>query len=586
MASAQTTRPNSPPVPAQAHPAPQPEPDAGGRLPGDFWLIVVLAAALRLPLLLITEGFDYWFYRGLGELSDLGFYPFRDYWVEYPPVFPWLAVGAYRLTLLFPPTLFKDFAASYHLVLGLPLVLADVATVALVGAIALRLAPRGEALRRMALYATLVWPIIVAVGWYDSLPCFLLLLGVWLLLRGQGAAAGAVTGLGFMTKVFPAILAPVGLKFLPQRRERLALLGGAAVVTLLIAAPFLALSPTYFLASYRVVFARSSWETVWALLDGYTSYGKVAPLGVRFDPTTAEYIAFRSRLPTLPIAAGFALLYAILWFRPAARTPRNLVLFSAISTVGFLLYSKGYSPQFIIYVLPFVAILLPWRRAIGYALALSAFNLLEWPLYHEWFGAVPWLLALAVIGRTVLWIGLIWEWLADLWGWERRPAAIRLERRAVVAVALAAALIAAPATVVAWRDWTAASYDAHPLRPAFDFVRRYDPAPVEAAGFVFADSALYQQFYPYFWRSGDFSLFRPTTAGGETIKDPRLTPEGRREALAEIARDHRLVFFIRNADDWTSRDLNDWLASNLTLVASARVGNADLSVWQVAGAGR
>ncbi|MFN8540981.1 MAG: glycosyltransferase 87 family protein [Thermomicrobiales bacterium] len=563
-----------PPAPTATPPA-----DAGTRR--DFWLILLLAVAFRLPILFVTDGFDYWFYRSLGELSNLGFYPYLDYWVEYPPVFPWIAVGAYRLTLLFPPTLFREFDASFHLVLGSVLVLADLVVVALVGALSLRLAPPGEGLRRMILYAALFWPVVVAIGWYDTLPCAILLLGLWFLLRNQGLEAGAMTGLGFMTKVFPAILGPVGLKFLPQRREKVALFIGAAAVTLLIATPFLALSPTYFIASYRAVFARSSWETVWALIDGYFSWGKVAPLGVRFDPTTAQYIAYRSRVPTIPIAVGFAILYAILWFRPVARTQRNMALFTAISTLGFLLYSKGYSPQFIIYVLPFVVVLLPWRRALGYSLALSAVNLLEWPLYHEWFGNVAWLLIFAVVARTLLWIALIGEWLAELWGWENRIAAIRINPRVALSAAVAALLIAVPATVVAWNTWTNAYYNQSPLRPAFDFVRRYEPSTTDQAALVFADQDLYLQFHPYFWNNSDFYLFRPATVGGETIKHPSLTPDGRKAELADITSDHQRVIFVRNADDWTSRDLNDWLNSNMRLVASTRVGNADLSVWQI-----
>jgi hypothetical protein len=83
------------------------QPSQGPRLtlPIGFgpWLIVALAAALRLPLLFVTPGVDYPFYLSLGRLSDLGFLPYRDYWLEYPPVFPWLAVLAYRFVLLFPP---------------------------------------------------------------------------------------------------------------------------------------------------------------------------------------------------------------------------------------------------------------------------------------------------------------------------------------------------------------------------------------------------------------------------------------------------------------------------------------------------
>jgi hypothetical protein len=547
-----------------------------------YWLILALAAGLRLPLLLVTQGFDYWFYQGLGRLSELGFLPYRDYWVEYPPVFPWLAVVAYRFTLLFPPTLFKDLDASYHLVLGSLLVLADLAIVALLGAIGQHLWPRPEVERRMLFYAILFWPIVVAIGWYDSLPCAMLLLGLWLILRGQGGAAGAVAGLGFMTKVFPLILVPIAVKFLPRWRDRLAAIIGAALVTAVIAVPLLALGPTYFLASYRAVFNRSAWETIWAIADGYYSYGKVAPLGVRFDPSTADYVAFRAHIPTFALTIVFAVLYAGFWLRPVARTARNVVLATAISIVGFLLYSKGYSPQFIIYALPFVIVLLPWRRAVGYSLALSAFNLLEWPLYHEWFGQVPWLLGIAVAGRTALFLALCWEWLAELWGLRNPLLTLRLDRRLVLAGGTALVIVAIPLSVLAWRTWTAGYYDGSPLKPAYDFVARHDPAPAGRAAYVFADQDLYESFYPFFARTADFYLLRPDNAGDDTIKHPSLTPEGRQAELATIASEHRQIFLIRNADDWTSRDLNAWLTEHTQLTASARAGNTDLSLWTVA----
>ena len=546
-----------------------------------FWLILALAAGLRLPLLLVTQGFDYPFYLSLGRLSDLGFLPFRDYWVEYPPVFPWLAVLAYRFTLLFPPTLYRQIDLSYHLVLGSVLAVADIVVVALIGAIGLRLWPRAEVERRMILYAALFWPIVVAIGWYDALPCAMLLLGVWAILRGRGATGGALAGLGFMTKVFPAILVPLAVKFLDRPRDRVAAVAGAALVRAAIAAPLLLLSPTYFLASYRAVFNRSAWETVWALLEGYTSYGRVAPLGVRFDPTTADYVAFRARIPTLALTIAFALLYAGFWLRPVARTGRNIVLFAGISITGFLVYSKGYSPQFIIYVLPFVLLLLPWRRAVGYCAALSIVNLLEWPLYHEWFSQAFWLLALAVIGRTALFLALIWEWLAELWGLRNPLATLRIDRRLATAGVAVAVVLSLVLGVVTWRTWTTTFYDTSALKPAFDFAARHDPAPADRAAYVFADQDLYEAFHPFFALGADFYLLRPDSAGDDTIKHPSLTPEGRRDRMQAIASGHRQIFLIRKADDWTSRDLNAWLTDHTRLTAATRVGDADLSVWVV-----
>lgn len=544
----------------------------------NFWLVLGGTAAFLFPLLLIlTTGSDYWFYLGIGQLSNLGFYPYLHYWLEYPPVFPWLTVAIYRFALTFPPTIFSDFNITFHLLLGAVFVAADLATIALVYRIALRTGPRDEALRRMILYAALFWPVAVAFGWYDALPAAMLFAGLYLLLRGEGGWGGVAAGLGFMTKIFPILLVPVSVKFLPRWRDRVLTVLAAAAVTLAIAAPLVVISPTYFLASYRATFSRSAWETVWALLDGYYSYGKTAPLGVRFDPTTAGYIAYQSRVPGLPIALFFVALYAVLWLRPVRRTARNLALFTALSALVFLLYSKGYSPQFIIYLLPFVVILLPWRRAVGYALALSGINILEWPIYHEWLGQVHWVLAVVVIARTLVWLALGWEWLAELWG--LRDPLRTLDRRVVVAGATALVVAAIPASVLAWQSWTAAYYQSDDLRPASDFIQRY--ALDDGVAFVFADDDLYQHFYPLFGRRGDFYLFRPVDTDGITIKEPSLTEEGHAAMLARLAATHGQIFFVRKADDWTSADINAWLTQHAKLGASMRVEDVDVSVWQL-----
>lgn len=577
------TRPSALPLTEEARQGP---PGTDGGLHLGPWLIIALAAALRVPLLLVTTGVDYPFYLELGRLSSLGFLPYRDFWLEYPPVFPWIVVAVYRLTLLMPapafyPLLPDALAGIFHFNLGLIMVAFDLLGIGLVWKICRCLWSRAEAERRTLVYAFLFWPIIVALGWYDTLPCTILLLGLWLILRGQAGAAGAAAGLGFMTKIFPAILVPIAFKFLPGRRERITMLVGAAILTALIAIPHLLLNATYFIASYRVVFERSAWETIWAMLDGYYSFGKVAPLGVRFDPTTADYVAYPSRVPTLPLTLICAVLFLILWLRPVARTARNAALFTGIAMLGFLVYSKGYSPQFVAYALPFTMILLPWRRALGYTAALSFVNLLEWPLYFEWFGSVAWVLGLAIVGRTVLFLALIWEWLAELWGWPDPLRAFRPGRRSLLAggtIAMIATLIFG---VFTYRVWTARYYASTPLRPAFDFATRHDPAPGSRAAYIFADRQLYEAFYPFFASRGDFYLLRPDMMGDDTLKHPRLTPQGRQAEMAAIASDHQQIFLIRNADDWTSRDLNDWLTANARVVAASRSGNTDLTYWTV-----
>ena len=117
---------------------------------------------------------------------------------------------------------------------------------------------------------------------------------------------------------------------------------------------------------------------------------------------------------------------------------------------------------------------------------------------------LPWVLAIAVVGRTALFLALCWEWLAELWGLRNPLLTLRLDRRLVLAGSTALLIVAIPLSILAWQTWTAGYYDDSPLKPAYDFVARHDPAPAGRAAYVFADQSLYESFYPFFGRTADF----------------------------------------------------------------------------------
>lgn len=93
-----------------------------------FLTLLALFVAFRLLTLLLLRpgGFirdwsDFDTYLGIAALSDYGLYPFLHYWLEWPPLVPWLAVGAYQLSLLFPP--WTDNRLWFILILGTVFVL-------------------------------------------------------------------------------------------------------------------------------------------------------------------------------------------------------------------------------------------------------------------------------------------------------------------------------------------------------------------------------------------------------------------------------------------------------------------------------
>ena len=71
--------------------------------------LIILAVGFRLPPLFllryggsIPDWSDFRYYHELAGLSAQGYFPGIHFWVEYPPLFPWLAVAAYQLSLLIP----------------------------------------------------------------------------------------------------------------------------------------------------------------------------------------------------------------------------------------------------------------------------------------------------------------------------------------------------------------------------------------------------------------------------------------------------------------------------------------------------
>ncbi|MGC9335048.1 MAG: glycosyltransferase 87 family protein, partial [Anaerolineae bacterium] len=409
----------------------------------EFFLILVLATAFRLMAALVFQPGGYLgdistfgYYRLLLSFTNQGFYPLVDFWVEYPPLFPWLMVGLYRLSLLIPA--WPEPGAWFFTLLSGFLALVEAANLVLFYGIARRLFDQEKAVRLAWMYALLLIPVLTLFIAFDSLALFFMLATVFLTLDRRPIAAGIATGLGFMTKLVPVVAAPAALRHLKDRSQRARFLLAAALIVLLIAVPFLVTGPEYLLQAMKSPMSRSTWETVWALIDGYYSFG-VAGGWDRFDPSHAGTIQHPSRLPWTLLTLGFGLLYLALYTRPVDwGEKRKVVAFTALTQSLLLIYAKGYSPQFLVMLLPFLILLLPGWRGVAYALLLSAINLVEHPLYFLVLPNEPWLLTGTVLLRTLILIITGVEYAAQVYGW--RVPERGWSRTAAAVVLLVAAL--------------------------------------------------------------------------------------------------------------------------------------------------
>ncbi len=334
-----------------------------------IFVVARLALFMALPL----EGL-----RGYGDLvhffnlAALPGLPYVDHWVEFPPVFPFLSSLIYGLANG------QQHVYDYLLVFLFTLVGAGSLTV--FGWLVDTTHPRQQAGLRS--WAYLVVLLVVGYSWwyFDTLVVFALLLGMSLLLRRKSIAAGVAFGIGALIKFFPLIGWVAAWRCLGWRRT----LGTAMVSVLLVGGTYgvlWALSPQFTAASLVSQASKGSWETVWALIDGNYHTGSFGALVERLNPALARLPrgnpAQISPWLTLPLFLGLGG-YGLYRIKGSGR------IVSA-SLVGFafcllFLWSPGWSPQWVLYLVPLILLTLPLRLGGLLMISLILINLLEWPL--------------------------------------------------------------------------------------------------------------------------------------------------------------------------------------------------------------
>lgn len=475
------------------------------------WVFLLFLAFRWLTLLLLRPGgfirdwSDFDTFLGFASLSDYGLYPFVHYWLEWPPLMPWVAVGAYQLSSQLPAWT-DDSRLWFVLILGSVYVLFEAGNLVLIYLISQRLysADRENVsvLRPVWLYALLFVPLYTMLGFFDAVALFFLLLALYLALCGQLVRSAVATGVGFMVKLIPLIFLPVAVRQLwalaadrrAGLRDGMLYIVSVALTLLVLAAPFLLVQPAWLLAMLRSVLGRSSWETVWAVMEGYYGFGVVA--GNRLNPAENTFAIHDATLPWLLISFLFLLLYVLIWVQRADYAqPRNVVALTGFTVTFFLLYSKGYSPQFLVYLLPFIILLFPNRRGVVYSLLLTALNVLEQPVYFVLVPDAHQLLLGVVVARWLILGFLTLEFASVIWeAVLRRLAPVRRYAPATLSILAGLGLVAGLPGV-------AQTYAQRQLReePAAALIGYLNTSQARAQTrlLVLDDHALLRHFKPY-----------------------------------------------------------------------------------------
>lgn len=368
-------------------------------------MILTLFVAFRLMMLMVyppdhlTVYGDYQHYFNVAAMSDRGYLPFIHYWYEFPPVFPYLNLAIYWLA----GAVYKD----YVFLMGFAMLVAESGTLVLLYQLAGYLRGQRSAAQLSWAYTALFVPFFFWRGVFDSLTTFFILLSLHSLLRQKNRLMAFTLGLGVMVKYIPAVLLPTVWR-MRGLKAMLGALTGVVLVSALLFGPFLFISPEFSLASLQAQSSKSSWETIWALIDGNQGTGSFGPLADHLDPDKALVpLGNPSRVPPWLTLVIFSALGLYVFSRPATNTTSDPIIFAAITLVIFFLWSKGWSPQWQMYLIPLLLLALPLNRALLYILTLGFVSFLEWPIIYT-RGLGP-LLPLTIITRTLVFVLLAWD---------------------------------------------------------------------------------------------------------------------------------------------------------------------------------
>ncbi len=365
--------------------------------------LVYIAGRLLLFLALMPgdlHGFgDFQVYFASAALPGL---PYFHYWSEYPPIFAWLVEFVYWLS--------QGNQFLFDFLFFLVLTLAGAASIWLVAQICNQLGfSEHETNLRTIIYFALLAFTAYTWWYFDPIPVAIMLATIYSLLKGKETNSGIWLGLGILAKWFPLLLLPAVFRF-KKLRSFLKISAIAIGITILVWGVHLILSPTMTWASLQSQPSRSSWQTIWALIDGNLTTGAFVPMEERIWPEAATFP--RGNPAMIPSWASLLIFGSIgLYLLLKSRTGDSQALIPIIGITWslFLLWSPGWSPQWILYLFPLILVTLPFNSMLIFLFSISLITITEWPflLSHHFFLGL-WLI---VPIRILLLIGMILQWI-------------------------------------------------------------------------------------------------------------------------------------------------------------------------------
>ena len=353
----------------------------GSALPRrEFVLLLAAAVALQaIAWLVISQVFvarewgyvptivgDVSHYADVGLRVIFGEWPYSQFPYEYPP----LSI----LLFLLPPL--KSTLAAFHLWFGVQIILIGMVAAAVTTAAAARI---WQGLERplaaaVALAVAVVAAGAIAVDRFDGAVALVLALAVLCIVYRRWALAGLILGLGFSLKIMPIAVVPLVLVLARTRRRVFWSLLAAVLAGVVPFMPFALHDPSGIASSFlgmqvgrglQIESVAASPFLIVQVLHHAAATVIVPPDGSY--EIRAAGTALVERLAPLAVFALLAVVYCGVWrSRHALRASAEGVPVTVLAVMlATIVGNKVLSPQYLLWVLPLVALCLVGRSRLS-----------------------------------------------------------------------------------------------------------------------------------------------------------------------------------------------------------------------------
>lgn len=317
-------------------------------------ILIGVSLLTKLAVLFITpvvfhsfiDYFDLGYYFEQAVLLTQGQLPYLHFSLDYPV----LLLVPMTISLL--PALALQNAMAFIYTFQLLMVACDIVTVLCVYLIALKIGNEKTAYLAGLVYATAFSTAYFVMTKYDAFPTCLLMLALLFTVFGMTMKGYLAAGLGFFTKIFPAISFPFLILYNAKKsslkEESFAFLKVLIPLIAILLLPILIIRPD---AIRTYLFATGSGAGMYVNTATYTVYGWLSGVGhLGITPETVSLVMYGLMGLIL-----LCLLYSA--YTDTQKRPVTLLKTLLCALVAVVVFTKFHSPQYLVWFTPLLCLL-------------------------------------------------------------------------------------------------------------------------------------------------------------------------------------------------------------------------------------